>query len=976
MPPLNRQQTRESIYSWWSDNNPTGPNINLHAATKPLLRRMHDRQALALIRKNRGTPLSSKDLEIYTSYIWFKYVSPSTKIAILRETYERANSEEDALTVANSLALYHVDTLPESPNDEFRSWTCMILAQLACHETTVAAVLSINPCEWLVSILQDDNIEVVESGVYALYCLATWREGAQALVDAGVLECTETLLSSGEARIRRWSCGMLARLLQQTPTLPAIADSVVKLFNQFALVLRDEPFHDTAFGAMESAAQLVSSVRFSEEAILLDCLSDLLKSRNSEVRKWTCKMMGDLASHKPTGPIIADPGMKICKRLVSMLRDEHFRDTALGAMESAARTLLSIIRFPERPQEAILLDCLSDLLLSPNFEVREWTCKMLEDLASHKPTVLMIADSGMKICKRLASILREEAGRGTALEIIESAARALFSIIRFPGGPQEAILLDCLPDLLESPSFEIRKWTCEILEHLAWHKPTAPTITVSVVKLFNRLTSLLRDKPFHDTALGVMKSAAQTLFSIIRFPEGPQEAIFLDSLSDLLESRNFKVRTWACEIIARLACHRSNAMAVLSVNPCTQLVSLLRNTHLEVIRSAAEALSCIATCPEGAQAVVDAKVLDWVAEEHEMRNLEWSRRMLGNVLGYTLDIKHCQQLVSSELRAKYHQVMTRVLRKLSKIAASPQGALAVVDAKMLDRVAGLFESPNTDVRRWTCQLLGEVGSHKIMVETVFARTPFNKLVEFLRDDNDEVIVSAMYALSRIAALSDAAQAMVDARVLDCTAELLDSQNADIRMWTCKLLRQLAAHRTTVAAVLAMNHCEQLVLRLHDQNVRVVVTAAQALHWITSVPEGAQDALDKDVLQRVMELFKSPDAVVRKWACGLVGQLAFHENTSAVILAVKPCTQLVSLLSDEKPVAVEGAVMALYAISRSPQGAQAVMDAHVLDCVAKLLESPIIQVRRWTCKMLAELAQTLVAVVLELEPRKNLVSLLR
>ncbi|KAJ6523079.1 armadillo-type protein [Mycena vulgaris] len=975
MPPLHRQQTRESIYSWWSDNNPTGPNINLHAVAKPLLRRMHDRQALALIRKNRGTPLSSEDLEIYTSYLWSKYISPSTKTAILTEINERADSEEDALTVANSLALYHVDTMLESPNDEFRSQTCLILARLACHATTVAAVLSINPCARLVSILQDDNAEVVENGMYALCCLAARWKGAQALVDAGVLECVGTLLDSGKASIRSQTCTILARLACHATTVAAVLS--INPCERLVSILQDDNLEVVESGvyALYCLATWQEGAQALVDAGVLECTETLLGSGKASIRRWTCEMLGRLLQHAPTLPAIADLVVKLFNQLASVLRDEYFHDTALSAMESAARALFSIIRFPEGPQEAILLDCLSDLLESRNFEVRKWTCKMLGDLASYQPTVPMIADPGMKICKRLASILREEAHYGIVLDVMESAAHALFGIIHFSEGPQEAILLDCLSDLLESGNLKVRKWTCEILGRLAYHTPTGPMIAVLVVKLFNQFASLLRDEPFHDTALGAMESSAQALVSSVRFPETPQEEISLDCLLDLLESRNFEVRKFTCEMLGRLACHEYTAMAVLSVNPCPQLVSLLRDTNIEVIQSAAETLSRIATCPEGARTAVNAKVLDWVAEQHGTQNLESPRRMLENVLSHTLDTKHCQQLLSSDLRDNHLKVMTRVLRTLSKIAASPGGALAVVNAKVLDRVAGLFESSNTDVRRWTCQLLGELGSHKRMLVPVFTRSPFNKLVGLLRDDNDEVIESAVCALSWIAALSEAAQAMVDARVLDCTTELLDSQSTDTRRWTCRLLRQLAGHQTTVAAVLAINPCEQLVPRLQDRNVRVVRNSAEALHWIASVPEGAQAALDKDVLQQVMELFTSPEAVVRRWACLVVGQLSSHKTTLPAVLAVKPCTHLVSLLSDEKLVAMEGAVVALYAISRSPEGAEAVVDAHVLDCVAKLLESSSTQVRRWTCQMLAELAQTLAAVVLEVKPCKQLVTLL-
>ncbi|KAJ7791243.1 hypothetical protein B0H14DRAFT_198398 [Mycena olivaceomarginata] len=78
MPPLNRQDSRPSIYSWWSDSNPglRGPTINLHAAAKPLMRLMYYRQALDIIRKNRGSPLTSTVLETYSSYFPWDYVSP------------------------------------------------------------------------------------------------------------------------------------------------------------------------------------------------------------------------------------------------------------------------------------------------------------------------------------------------------------------------------------------------------------------------------------------------------------------------------------------------------------------------------------------------------------------------------------------------------------------------------------------------------------------------------------------------------------------------------------------------------------------------------------------------------------------------------------------------------------------------------------------------------------------------------------
>ncbi|KAF7365487.1 putative G protein alpha chain [Mycena venus] len=105
MLPLTRQDTRPSILSWWSDSNPglQGPTINLHAVAKPLLKVMYHRQALGIIKRSRGAPLSSETLSIFSSYLPLSYVSSSTKVAILTELLERADLQrDDALAIVHS----------------------------------------------------------------------------------------------------------------------------------------------------------------------------------------------------------------------------------------------------------------------------------------------------------------------------------------------------------------------------------------------------------------------------------------------------------------------------------------------------------------------------------------------------------------------------------------------------------------------------------------------------------------------------------------------------------------------------------------------------------------------------------------------------------------------------------------------------------------------------------------------------------
>ncbi|KAJ7906191.1 hypothetical protein B0H13DRAFT_2021508, partial [Mycena leptocephala] len=46
MQPLRRWSTPQSVHSWWSDSNPTGATIPLHALAKPLMKRLYHRQAI------------------------------------------------------------------------------------------------------------------------------------------------------------------------------------------------------------------------------------------------------------------------------------------------------------------------------------------------------------------------------------------------------------------------------------------------------------------------------------------------------------------------------------------------------------------------------------------------------------------------------------------------------------------------------------------------------------------------------------------------------------------------------------------------------------------------------------------------------------------------------------------------------------------------------------------------------------------
>ncbi|KAJ7232500.1 hypothetical protein C8J57DRAFT_1578784 [Mycena rebaudengoi] len=163
MPPLTRQQTFVSVRSWWSDRNPNlryGPTINLHAAAKPLIKLLYNRQALEFISNNRGIPLTSTAAEIYGSYLLCEYVLASTKFAILKEILQRTHSEPEALTIQSNM-FHDILKLFELPAT--MDAVLMILVALAQRDATAAAT-----CSSLVALLCDSDVPQVIDGALSI----------------------------------------------------------------------------------------------------------------------------------------------------------------------------------------------------------------------------------------------------------------------------------------------------------------------------------------------------------------------------------------------------------------------------------------------------------------------------------------------------------------------------------------------------------------------------------------------------------------------------------------------------------------------------------------------------------------------------------------------------------------------------------------------------------------------------------------
>ncbi|KAK7016347.1 hypothetical protein R3P38DRAFT_1402892 [Favolaschia claudopus] len=118
MASLARQSSPSSVHSWWSDSNPnlqSPATINLHTVAKPLEKYFYHRQAVNMMKKKRQQPLDGELLEIYASYLPWKFVSMATKTMILDELGSRVSrNPSEAQTVFESPLFFRLHQLKET----------------------------------------------------------------------------------------------------------------------------------------------------------------------------------------------------------------------------------------------------------------------------------------------------------------------------------------------------------------------------------------------------------------------------------------------------------------------------------------------------------------------------------------------------------------------------------------------------------------------------------------------------------------------------------------------------------------------------------------------------------------------------------------------------------------------------------------------------------------------------------------------
>ncbi|KAJ6485870.1 armadillo-type protein [Mycena sanguinolenta] len=576
--------------------------------------------------------------------------------------------------------------------------------------------------------------------------------------------------------------------------------------NSHAFSGLDPRVFEQATFALFQIARWEDGAKAMVDANVLDYVLMLVKSPTPSARRWACELVGRLAKHNSTISAVLELGS--CEQIVSLLSDDD------SEVVRAATFALSLIAPMAVGAKAVVdakaLDYVPALLESPNPHSRIWTCLMVGRVVSYHSTIAYILE--LKLCVRLVSLLQHEDP-----EVVLGATFALSQIAQWLEGARAVINAKAqayVLELLGLPDPGVRKWACVLVEGLARHEATVPTILK--LRPCVRLVSLLK---FYT----LIPPAMLALSAIARAVEGAQAVVrakATDHILIFLAAARPEVLAWTCDLVGALASHEATAPSVLKLKLCARLVPFLRHRHDEVIESSAYALSQIARWEDGAQAIIDAKAATHILISIRSPNPVIRARtaeLIGRLAGHQstgeailqLTLCLCARLVSF-LYDDHFPVIQSAVYALSQIARWVDAPQVIVQVKAATHVLRLLGSPSSEVRAWTCELVGRLASEESTARAILKLKPCGRIVSSLNNDDSELVESATYALCDIARWADGAQAVVNANAGDHILPLLESPRLGVREWTCELVGRLASHKHTVPTILELNPCAKIV----------------------------------------------------------------------------------------------------------------------------------------------------------------------
>ncbi|KAJ6461558.1 armadillo-type protein [Mycena vitilis] len=296
MPPLHRCPSTQSVLSWWSDSNPPGATIPLHALAKPLMKLLYHQQASAVLARDNDSSLSKERVELLLAYVQFKYVSVGTKIKVLRHLAIRAQSLVDARAIIDGQGI--TEELLASQDSGILDEVCATLANICAHSALIPSVVALKLVPNLVQLVRSSHEPIRYHTMVSLRRLFYWSHAAaKEAVDAGVLNDMVGLLDVDNPGVVAWVC----RILGSMVLYPDLNDAIIALrpCNKLASVL-----NTTSEDATRHAIYVLCHISDRSAASVVDAnilakVEPLLDSTDPRVISYTCCLLGNLQRRIP-----------------------------------------------------------------------------------------------------------------------------------------------------------------------------------------------------------------------------------------------------------------------------------------------------------------------------------------------------------------------------------------------------------------------------------------------------------------------------------------------------------------------------------------------------------------------------------------------------------------------------------------------------------------------------------------------------
>ncbi|KAK6974944.1 hypothetical protein R3P38DRAFT_578667 [Favolaschia claudopus] len=767
---LRFQESSPSLLSYWSDNMSVGPNLPLHALSKPAIRYLYQSQVKKFMKAIENRPLSEEMMAIFESYLGYKYISSATKCMIVDHLSHRLQllGVHDCLS-AMELVCRCSPSLVEAM-ESASAFNSPLSLSVSVFQDIAPSKLQ----DWVTENQTPNVLKALEYFSFTYrHCLPA--HGRPPIIH-NILEklrllpddCLLSFASNGlsliqnihdfSARTAAFVAIFQRASAQDSP--PVIRDLTLDLFTFY---IGSRP--DFARQVLD----VISSVGFRDQtnslimkslAVDRNLIPDLL--RNPACTYEMCAALERLAPTHAASVIILELELHLI--LIKLLLEPI--DTII---QCAVVRVLHQICIWEAGAEAVALKSnmlqVAEKLLGSEDTSRE-TSDWLHAIAQHKSTYHAILSPDLI---RLLFLLLSD----TTFAITRCAAlRALQQMCIWEAGA-EAVALESgmntytTQEVLKSPDTAVA--LCNWLEVVA-HRQHKATMYPSIlsVELFQSLVKLLRTPVMSQCA------ALRVLHRICTWDKGVLAVVIECNIprtaKRLLTSQDTAIVT--CHWLQAIAQHSSTYHSILSAELIKQLFQLLRfsNTTTAISQCAAlQVLHQICVWAEGAEAVVfqscmldTSTTIQLLSSEHTIVAVcDWLQAIAQHKSTYhsILSAELIKQLLRHTATANSQHAALRVLHQ---ICIWSYGAEAVVfECTMLRTAKKLLRSQDTSPNMYNW--LYAIAQHKSTYHAILSPDLIELLIglsskDGLTDSHNETSLSTLI-LREVARWPDGAKAI-------------------------------------------------------------------------------------------------------------------------------------------------------------------------------------------------------------------------